>query len=295
MEQDLIARAWELLTPCRLCARRCLARRLEGEIGQCRTTELAVVASSGAHFGEEPVLVGKGGSGAIFFAGCNLDCVFCQNYNISHEPGGLPVTTPQLARLMLTLQERGCSNVNLVSPTHVAPQILEAILEARHGGLRVPVIYNSGGYESLDMLRLLEGLIDVYMPDFKYASAASARKYSGIKDYPKVARAALGEMFRQVGPLQLDEHDLACRGVLVRHLVLPVDIGESQTVIDIVAEVAPGCAINIMDQYRPCYRAAEFPELLVMPKRGEVRRLREYAESKGLVRMDQSPVRQEVG
>lgn len=275
-----------MLEPCRACPRLCKAHRLQGEVGFCRTGALPRVASAGAHFGEEPVLVGLGGSGAIFFQGCNLDCVFCQNFDISHEPGGQEVTLEQLAGLMLQMQARGCSNVNLVTPTHVSPQILEAITLARRGGLALPIVYNCGGYESVRMLGMLEGSVEIYMPDFKYGSAAAGKKYSGVPDYPEVARAALAEMYRQVGPLQLDDNHLAVRGVLVRHLVLPVDIADSEKVIDVVAETAPGCGINVMGQYRPCYRAGEFPKLLVRPRRETVQRLREHAAGRGLMRVD---------
>lgn len=230
--------------------------------------------------------MGRGGSGTIFFQRCNLDCVFCQNFDISHADGGVEVLADKVARLMLDLQGGGCSNVNFVTPTHVSPQILEAILIARSRGLTVPTVYNCGGYESVEMLALLEGYVDVYMPDFKYAAVEAGWKYSGVEDYPQAARAALAEMYRQVGPLTLDERGLAQRGVMVRHLVMPADLADSEKVIDTVAEVAPGAGINVMGQYRPSYRASEFPELLVSPKRADIERLREYAGSRGLMRLD---------
>ncbi len=269
-----------------MCPRRCGVDRLAGEVGFCRTARLPHVASAGAHFGEEPVLVGSGGSGTIFFQRCNLDCVFCQNYDISHCDGGVEADVGELVSLMLALQRRGCSNVNFVTPTHVAPQVLEANIIARREGLTVPTVYNCGGYESVEMLGLLEGYIDIYMPDYKYASVAAGQKYSGVADYPQVAREALAEMYRQVGPLTLDERGLAVRGVLVRHLVLPADLAGSEKVIDIVAETAPGCGINVMGQYRPCYRAGEFPELQALPSRAEIARLRDYAVKRGLMRVD---------
>jgi putative pyruvate formate lyase activating enzyme len=275
-----------MLSPCRVCPRQCLVDRLAGESGFCGTGALARVSSAGAHFGEEPVLVGQGGSGTIFFQRCNLDCVFCQNWDISHEQGGVETSAEELAGLMLELQRRRCSNINLVSPSHVAPQILEALTLARGRGLKLPIVYNCGGYESVEMLSLLDGYVDIYMPDFKYASAEAGRKYSGVPDYPEIARAALAEMYRQVGPLQMDEGGLAVRGLLVRHLVMPVDLADSRKVISLVAETAPQCGINVMGQYRPCYRACEFPELLVLPKRQVIRSLRERAIQQGLFRAD---------
>ena len=286
MEDAVLKLARSMLSPCRVCPRRCGVDRLGGEMGFCRTGALPYVTSAGPHFGEEPVLLGTGGSGTIFFQRCNLDCVFCQNYDISHRDGGAEATADELASIMLSLQRRGCGNGNFVTPTHVAPQVLEAIIIARREGLTVPTVYNCGGYESVEMLGFLEGHIDIYMPDFKYASAAAGRKYSGVADYPQVARAALVEMYRQVGPLILDERGLAVRGVLVRHLVLPADLAGSEEVIDIVAETAPGCGINVMSQYHPCYRAGEFPELQALPSRAEINRLRDYAVKRGLMRVD---------
>jgi putative pyruvate formate lyase activating enzyme len=286
MGKEVLQLARSMLSPCRLCPRECGADRLGGEVGFCRTGRLARVASAGPHFGEEAVLVGPGGSGTIFFQCCNLDCVFCQNFNISHAAGGVEVSEAKLAALMLDLAGGGCSNVNLVTPTHVAPQILGAILLARGRGMDVPVVYNCGGYESVEMLRLLEGHVDVYMPDYKYASSEASLKYSGVGDYPTAARAALAEMYRQVGPLALDGRGLARRGVMVRHLVMPMDLADSRKVIDTVAEAAPGAAVNVMDQYRPSYRASEFPELLERPRRAEIDRLRAYASSRGLMRVD---------
>jgi len=283
---NVLERACSMLNPCRVCPRNCGVNRLAGEVGFCRTGALARVASAGAHFGEEPVLVGRNGSGTIFFQRCNLGCVFCQNYDISHFDGGVETSAAELSQLMLTLQKRGCHNINLVTPTHVVPQILEAIIIARQEGLVVPIVYNCGGYESVEMLEVIEGYIDIYMPDFKYASAEAGLKYSGVPDYPQVAQAALAEMYRQVGPLKIDDKSIAVRGVLVRHLVLPADLADSRKVIDIVAETAPGCGINVMGQYHPCYRANEFDELMRLPAREEIASLRRYAQQRGLVRVD---------
>ena len=279
-----VRRLAELISPCTLCPRQCLVDRSGGQVGRCRIGPEAVVVSAGPHFGEEPVLVGRGGSGTIFLAGCNLDCVFCQNADISHSAEGRRMQGGQIAAIALGLQRGGCENVNFVTPTHVAHVVAEAIALARAGGLTVPVVYNCGGYESLQTLRLLEGLVEIYMPDFKYAHAEAGRKYSGAGDYPAVAAAALEEMYRQVGPLRLDEARRATRGVLVRHLVMPGDLAGSRRVIDTVARLAPGAALNVMAQYRPCFRAQEFPELNARPESAEVRSLQSLAQRRGLTR-----------
>ena len=275
-----------VLNPCRACPRKCGVNRLAGERGFCKGGAQAEVASVGAHFGEESVLVGRGGSGTIFFQGCSLGCVFCQNYNISQEPGGQPVSTRELASMMLGLQKRGCSNVNLVTPTHYAPQILQALELAHQLGLGLPVVYNCGGYESVRMLEMLEGQADVYMPDFKYGSDQAGRKFSAVPDYPRVAEATLKEMYRQVGALQFDARGLALRGVLVRHLVLPQNLADSEIVVRTVAQAAPKAGMNVMAQYRPTHRAFQLPELLDVPRPAEVERLRLLAEELELVRVD---------
>ena len=302
---DNLVRLREIIRDCVLCPRCCRVDRSQGRLGACRIGARAVVASAGPHFGEEPVLVGDGGSGTIFFSGCNLDCVFCQNADISHTTDGTEATPAQIAALALGLQRRGCVNVNFVTPTHVSHAVGEAIVLARRDGLTVPIVHNCGGYESVQTLKLLDGLIEVYMPDFKYADAAAGKKYSGVPEYPAVATAALAEMYRQVGPLVLGSAgslparaspvigstgvspvNVARRGVLVRHLVMPGDLARSKEVIDIVARVAPGCSINVMGQYRPCFRAGEFPELMSPPTIGEVRNLRQHATERGLTRAD---------
>ena len=242
--------------------------------------------------GEEDVLVGRGGSGTIFFCGCNLACVFCQNHDISQQALGQPMPPEALADLMLQLQRRGCENVNFVTPTHVAHAIAEAIVLARRKGLAVPIVFNCGGYESVEALGLLEGLVDIYMPDFKYADAAAALKYSGVNDYPVFAQAGLAEMYRQVGPLRMSDTGTAARGVLVRHLVMPHDLARSLAVIDRVARVAPGTTINVMAQYHPAHRATELGELMDRPGGEEIRRLRRYATERGLACLDDQPVHQ---
>ena len=283
---DNVRRLRECIRNCRLCPRACGVDRTAGEIGACRIGAEAIVVSAGPHFGEEPMLVGLGGSGTIFFAGCNLDCVFCQNCDISHGRSGRPTSPDELAGMMLELVDDGCENVNFVTPTHVSHAVAEAIVIARAKGLTAPTVYNCGGYESVETLTCLEGLIDIYMPDFKWADAAAGETYSGVVDYPSIAEAALAEMHRQVGSIEFDRRNVATRGVLVRHLVMPNDLARSEDVLATIARAAPGCAINVMGQYRPAFRAGEFPELMATPSAQEVADLRRHATRLGLVRAD---------
>lgn len=256
------ARAREILKDCCLCPHQCRVDRLSGETGKCRTTSDALVSSYGPHFGEESPLVGSKGSGTIFFTNCNLSCVFCQNYHISQLGQGEIVTNHEIARMMLALQEMGCHNINLVSPTHVVPQILDALNVASGSGLSIPIVYNCGGYESVETLRLLDGVVDIYMPDMKYSDKGNGRKYSGAGDYPEMNRAAVKEMHRQVGDLQIDERGVATRGLLVRHLVLPAGIAGTEGVVCFLAEeISTDTYLNVMSQYRPSHRACDFPEL----------------------------------
>jgi putative pyruvate formate lyase activating enzyme len=273
-----------LQSPCRLCPRECRALRADGEVGFCGVADTALVASFGPHFGEESCLVGQGGSGTIFLASCNLKCVFCQNYDISQAPAGELVSPAQLASVMLSLASRGCANVNFVTPTHFAPQIAEAILAARARGLRVPVVYNCGGYESSDALRALEGLVDIYMPDAKFLDPSASERFLNAADYPERMRAALAEMHRQVGDLVVED-GLAARGLLVRHLVMPGFVDDSKRVIDFLAELSPRTFVNVMAQYRPCYSASSFPQINRRPSPSEVSAVRSYALSK-LLRLD---------
>lgn len=279
---DVLARARGLLAPCRVCPRRCGADRLSGEKGFCGVGVRPVVSSAGPHFGEETCLVGRGGSGTIFLAGCNLSCVFCQNHDISHDRQGSKVTPELIAETMLSLQRRGCENVNFVSPTHVGPQLLEAVICARANGLTVPVVWNCGGYESDEMLRLLDGHADVYMPDIKYADNGVAGKLSLAEDYWEIVRSAVKEMHRQVGDLTISG-GVARRGLLIRHLVLPEGLAGSEDVIDFLAdEISSNTFINVMGQYRPAYRAYEQPELSRAPTAREIDLAREYASARGL-------------
>ena len=275
--------AVEALRSCALCPRRCGADRLGDERGACGIGRFAVVASAGPHFGEEAPLVGTGGSGTIFFSGCNLSCVYCQNFDISQTVRGETARPARLAALMLALQAAGCHNINLVSPSHVAAEILEALPAAVEGGLRLPLVYNSGGYDSAGTLRLFDGVVDIYMPDAKYGGNEEGKIYSGVPDYADVNRAALAEMHRQVGPLTLDGHGIARRGLLIRHLVLPNDIARSEAVLRFIARsLSPDSYVNIMDQYRPCHHASSYPELSRRITSEEFRRVREIARSLGL-------------
>lgn len=258
-----VAAARRRLKACDMCGHSCgvdRTRSIEGAV--CRTGERAVVSSSGPHFGEETPLVGRGGSGTIFFAYCNMRCVFCQNSAVSWGGEGGEVEPTELASMMLQLQDQGCHNVNLVSPSHVVSQFLEALAIAAGAGLRLPIVYNTGGYDSLETLRLLDGIVDIYMPDVKYADDAVARKYSKVSDYVAINRAALREMHRQVGDLAMDAQGVAYRGILVRHLLLPGGIaGTAEVLRYLASELSPDTYVNIMTQYRPCHRAGEFEEL----------------------------------
>jgi putative pyruvate formate lyase activating enzyme len=258
-----VAEAYARLEACDICARECgVNRSLGAESAGCRTGERAVVSSYGPHFGEEEPLVGRGGSGTIFFSWCNLRCQFCQNYEISQLGSGHEVEPEDLAKMMLSLQSQGCHNINFVSPSHIVPQILAGLLIAAEAGLRLPLVYNTGGYDSLQTLSLLDGVIDIYMPDMKYADAEVARRYSKIRGYPAANQAAVKEMHRQVGDLTMDGRGVAQRGLLVRHLVLPGELaGTAEIVRFLRDQISPGTYINVMAQYRPCYRAHELPPL----------------------------------
>jgi putative pyruvate formate lyase activating enzyme len=280
--------ALDRLASCDLCARYCHVDRLATTKGAvCRTGRWARVASYGPHHGEERPLSGWRGSGTIFFAWCSLRCVFCQNWEISQRGAGSEVDAVRLATMMLELQAMGCHNVNLVTPSHVVAQILEALVIAAGAGLRIPLVYNTGGYDSPEALALLDGIVDIYMPDMKYGDSDLAHRYSHVRDYVAVNRRAVREMHRQVGDLVLDENSLAVRGLLVRHLVLPEDIaGTDEVLAWIAAELSPDTYLNLMDQYRPCYRASENPPLGRRLTGAEYRRARELAARHGLRRLD---------
>ncbi len=279
-----------MLEECCLCPRRCGTNRLAGESGKCHITTQVIVSSYGPHFGEEAPLVGRHGSGTIFFTYCNLRCVFCQNYTISQLGEGSAVDREELARMMLSLQAKDCHNINLVSPTHVVPYILDALELAVGMGLYLPLVYNSGGYDCVETLQLLDGIVDIYMPDMKYSDEKTAEQLSGIKDYPKVNKAAIREMHRQVGDLQLDEQGVAQRGLLVRHLVLPNQLAGTEEVVRFLAqEVSTNTYLNIMAQYHPCYKAFDIPQLARPVNSQEFQEAISLAHQQGLYRLDRHP------
>jgi putative pyruvate formate lyase activating enzyme len=278
-------RARRLLQSCRLCPRHCGVNRSAGEVGFCRTADRAWVASAAAHFGEEGPLVGTGGSGTVFFTHCNLGCVFCQNDDISHQGAGEPVDPGELALVLLGLQRSGCHNINLVTPSHVVAQILEALVLAVPMGLTIPLVYNSSGYDSRVALELLQGIVDIYLPDFKFWDPGVGATLCGVPDYPETARAALKAMHRQVGDLVLDAAGVARRGLMTRHLVLPGGLAGTAPIMDFIArELSPATYVNVMSQYRPCGQAREFPALGRRLTREEFQAARAAAVAAGLHR-----------
>ena len=281
-----VSAAWKRLEDCDLCARYCRMNRLDTIKGAvCRTGEQAVVHSHGPHHGEEDPLRGWSGSGTIFFSWCSLRCVYCQNWDISQKGQGREAGPEELARMMLGLQVRGCHNINFVSPSHVVAQIIAAVAIAAEQGLELPLVYNTGGCDSLEALQLLDGIIDIYMPDMKYADPTKAHHFSHVRNYVEINRAAVKEMHRQVGDLVTDENGIAERGLLVRHLVLPENVSGTDKVLAFLAEeISPDTYVNVMDQYRPCYRADENPPLDRGITRGEFRRAQARAMDLGLHR-----------
>jgi putative pyruvate formate lyase activating enzyme len=289
---DRAGRAVAGLADCRACPRDCRVNRLAGKWAACKTGRWAVVSSAFPHFGEEDCLRGWNGSGTIFFGHCNLRCVFCQNYDISQaiKPGRLEGHRPEeIAAMALELQARGCHNINFVTPEHVVPQVLEALAVAVERGLRLPIVYNTSAYDAMESLALLDGVVDIYMPDFKYWSAEASRTYLKAEDYPEVARRTIREMHRQVGPLVLDEEGLARRGLLVRHLVMPGQLDETRAILDWIAtELGPETYVNLMDQYYPAGRvtADQYPELNRRLRPEEFEAAVDYARRLGLWRLD---------
>ncbi|HDP81403.1 MAG TPA: radical SAM protein [Spirochaetes bacterium] len=278
----------DLMERCVICPHRCGVNRTSGKAGKCRGGELPIVSSHSAHFGEESCLVGKNGSGTIFFTNCNLACIYCQNYDISHLGRGEEISYEELADIMLSLQQRGCHNINFVTPTHMVYPILKALELAVPRGLRVPLVYNSGGYDAVVTLAILEGVFDIYMPDFKYMDPDTAEELSGARDYPAVASAALREMYRQTGDLTVNSAGVAEKGLLVRHLVLPNNRASTDLVIAFIAGLSRDTYLNLMDQYRPEYRAREcfdlrrrvtldeFDEAVAWARRAGIKRLDKY-------------------
>jgi putative pyruvate formate lyase activating enzyme len=285
--RERVSRAEEMLKKCILCPRNCGVDRTSGEVGFCRTGNTPFVSSWGPHFGEEKPLVGRFGSGTIFFGHCNLGCVFCQNWTISHLGEGEEIGFERLAKIMEDLQGMGCHNINLVTPTHQMPMILRSLVIAVEEGLTLPIVYNCGGYESLEALKILRGIIDIYMPDFKYADPEKALKYSKVLDYPDRAKASLKEMHMQVGDLVLDGRGIAQRGLLVRHLVLPGNVAGTEEVLSFLAEdISENTYLNIMDQYSPCYKASEYPPLDRKITKKEYAVAVATARHKGMKRID---------
>ena len=274
---------WAKMESCDLCPRRCGVNRMAGRMGACSSDQTFIVASAGPHFGEERPLVGRHGSGTIFFSNCNLLCIFCQNYQIAHHGAGRQLTHAQLADIMLTLQRRGCHNINLVTPTHITPHIITALRLAIAQGLNTPMLYNTSGYETLEVMRLLDGVIDIYLPDFKYQDSALAARFSqGAPDYTLHTAAAIKEMHRQVGTLR-QVGGVAYRGLLIRHLVLPENLAGTDVFARwVVSELGADTHVNIMGQYSPRFRAREFPPLDRRPTQAEIVQARRWAEAAGL-------------
>jgi putative pyruvate formate lyase activating enzyme len=286
--KDKIVKAYSLLKSCALCPRKCGVDRLSGETGICKTAKLAKVSSYNPHFGEEEPLVGTHGSGTIFFTHCNLLCLFCQNFEISHQGNGQQVSDDELAGIMLVLQNQGCHNINFVTPSHVVPQILSAVEIAVQHGLSIPLVFNTGGYDHIATLKLLDGVFDIYMPDFKFWDSHVAEITCQAVDYPEVAKKALIEMHRQVGDLQVDDAGIARRGLLIRHLVLPDELAGTREIMRFIAkDISPDSYVNVMSQYRPCGRAAEVKGLnsLLSPK--DYHKAVQAAKQEGITRLDQ--------
>lgn len=285
--KERVATAHAMLAECTMCPRQCRVNRLAGETGVCQTGEQAVVAAFDPHFGEESPLVGRHGSGTIFFGYCSLLCKFCQNFDISHHGCGRPVSAQELAGMMRSLESSGCHNINFVTPSHVVPQIIEAVAIAAEWGLHVPLVYNSSGYDRVETLRLLEGIVDIYLPDFKFWDSEVAKAACHAPDYPEAARAAIKEMHRQVGDLVIGEDGIARRGLLLRHLVLPDGLAGTREVMRFVfQEISPNTYVNIMDQYRPMGLAASAPGFGRRPTRQEIETAIGAARAEGIHRLD---------
>jgi putative pyruvate formate lyase activating enzyme len=282
------AAAYEHLSVCDVCPLKCPVDRTAGEMGACKTGVRALVSSYGPHLGEEDPLRGARGSGTIFFSCCNLRCQYCQNHTISQASSGYKVEANELARIMIDLQTRGSHNINFVSPSHVVPQILAALVIAAEGGLRIPLVYNTGGYDSMRMLELLDGVIDIYMPDMKYADPKLAHRYSKIPNYPRINQACIKEMHRQVGDLQMDIRGIATRGLLVRHLVLPGNLAGTERIIRFLSEkISKNTYLNLMAQYHPDYKAHRIPGLDRRISEEEYQQALQWAHDAGMTRLDE--------
>ncbi|MBF7083235.1 4Fe-4S cluster-binding domain-containing protein [Desulfallas sp. Bu1-1] len=281
--KDKVEKAQKHLTNCNLCPHNCSINRKE-RVGFCRAADKVVLSSYGPHMGEEPPLVGRNGSGTIFFGYCNMRCVFCQNCELSFGGEGELISNEELAEIMLELQNfYKCHNINFVTPTHFVPNILEAVLLAADRGLMLPLVYNCGGYEKIETLFLLEDVIDIYMPDFKYHLAERGQKYSGVKNYPEMVKKALKEMDRQVGGLKTDERGIAYRGLIIRHLMMPGGLEDTKQILKFIKdELSPDCMVNLMDQYYPAHRAYKYEEIARRLSDNEYKKALEYAKTLGL-------------
>jgi putative pyruvate formate lyase activating enzyme len=289
--EEIEARAQEAvaaLKTCRICPRNCEVDRLSDQKAVCKTGRYARVASYFHHFGEEDCLRGSNGSGTIFFSMCNLRCVFCQNYDISQLEAGTVATPERLAGMMLKLQRGGCHNINFVTPEHVVPQILEALPIAIRGGLSLPIVYNTSAYDSMESLRWMDGIVDIYMPDFKYFTEEHSKKYSKAKDYAEVAKRTILEMHRQVGELVLSKDGLALRGLIVRHLVMPEGVADTAEIMKFIAEeISPHTYVNVMAQYYPQAKTDQYPEIHRSLRKEEFQIAVQLARDAGLTRLDQ--------
>lgn len=278
-----IKKAYKLLSSCEVCPRKCGVNRLEGEEGFCHSGEEVIVSSYSSHFGEEPPLVGNFGSGTIFFTNCNLKCVYCQNYPISQLGNGNKVSLSELAKIMFALQKRRCHNINLVTPTHFVPQILKSLKSAIKMGLHIPIVYNTSGYDSVNTLKLLDGVVDIYLPDARYADKEIARKYSAAPDYFEIMKKALKEMHRQVGDLMTDKIDIARSGLIIRHLVLPEGLSGTKKIMHFIArEISPHTYVSLMAQYFPAYQAGQFLPLSRRINREEYKEALQVFKEEGL-------------
>lgn len=281
--REQMTSARKILENCEVCARRCQVNRLKGELGFCKLADEIIVSSASPHFGEESPLVGTHGSGTIFLSSCNLGCIYCQNWDISHQRIGKRISTGECADIMLKLQKTGCHNINFVTPSHVTPQLTEALLDAWDRGLEIPIVYNCGGYESLDMIKLLEGFIDIYMPDVKYSDSAIAQELSDAPNYFENLKPVIKEMHRQVGDLKTDPGNIALSGLLVRHLVLPYGLAGTEEIVSFLAdEISKDTYINLMDQYYPCSEGVSHSKLGRMLKPQEHQKAIELAKRAGL-------------
>ena len=280
--KERVEKAYSMLENCEVCPHRCRVNRLSGEKGYCKTAEKVKVASFFPHKGEEFPIRGYRGSGTIFISYCNMRCVYCQNYDISHFGEGKEYSPEEIASIMLYLQEEGCHNINWVTPSHVVPQLLKALYIAMQKGLKIPIVYNTSSYDSPETIELLDGIVDIYLPDIKYLKESYSKRYSKVKSYPETAKKAVKMMFDQVGNLKTDEKGVAYRGILVRHLVLPENISTTKEVLDFLHSISPDIHVNIMAQYYPYYKACDYPELCRRITDEEYRQAVEYARTLGL-------------